>query len=100
MADLQPGDFSVPGPIASNLPSGDRFSEEEFVAHVHKWISVRAAHLKNMGRDEGRPTFVEHYEAAKITLTKIYDRLYRFRGLALNVEPDLLRRLAFRAVVR
>jgi|GEM_PF-2443460 len=100
VADLQRGDYPAPGPIASSLSSGDRFSEEEFIAHVHKWISVRAAHLKQMGHDEGRPTFVEHYEAARIILTKIHDRLYCPRGLALNVEPDLLHRLAIRGGTR
>jgi hypothetical protein len=53
-----------------------------------------------MGRDEGRPTFVEHYEAAKLILMKIYDRLYRPRRLALNVDPDLLQRLALRGGAR
>jgi hypothetical protein len=50
-----------------------------------------------MGRDEGRPTFAEHYDAAKIILTKIYERLYEPRGLNLNIDADLLRRPAFRS---
>jgi hypothetical protein len=92
-ADLQPSDFSGAGPIRASHLKGDTFNEEQFIAHVHKWISVRAAHLKIMGVDEGRPTFLEHREAAEIILGKIYDRLYRPRSYPLNIDGPLLGRL-------
>jgi hypothetical protein len=92
-ADLQPSDFSGAELIRSSHLKGDTFNEEQFIAHVHKWISVRAAHLKMMGVDEGRPTFLEHREAAEIILAKIYDRLYRPRRYPLNIDGPLLGRL-------